>query len=121
MKKSIAFAALLAVLGTSVFAAAPSKVKAQKADETVSFSALKNDSGFGVSTAEKSTVIFYDQDNNVIFKDRLSKGAPAEKGYIVTGLDNGTYTVEVKTGNNIVKKQLHVYEDEGSKSYFFMQ
>lgn len=120
MKKSIAFAALLAVLSTSVFAAAP-KHKAQNSDETVSFTTLKNDSGFGVSTAEKSTVIFYDQDNNVIFKDGLSKGAPAQKGYIVTGLDNGNYTVEVKTGNSTVKKQLHVYEDEGSKSYFFMQ
>jgi trehalose-6-phosphatase len=48
MKKSIALAALLAVLGTSVFAAtAPVKSGDNNTDE-ISFVQLKKDNGFGV-------------------------------------------------------------------------
>ena len=96
MKKSIAFAAILVALGTSVFAAAPAKSEAPKEDSAVSFTSLKDDAGFGVKvTAEKSVVIIYDQDSNVIFKDLLSKGTfPTEKGYLISGLDYGDYTVD---------------------------
>ena len=122
MKKSITLAALLVALGTSVFAFAPSKASAQTSDETVSFASTKNDNGFTVKVGgEKSVVIVYNQDGEVIFKDAVSKGLPAEKGYIISDLDYGTYTVEVKTEKGDVKKEMHVYDDGQNKSYFFMQ
>ena len=121
MKKTIALAALILGLGTSVFAATPAKSKAPKAGEKVSFSSLKDDKGFGVSVETgKSIVMFYDANNNVIFKDVLSKGGAAVKGYIVTSLEDGDYTVEVKTGKDVVTKQMHVYDDGQAKSYIFV-
>jgi len=122
MKKTIALAALILGLGTSVFAATPAKSKAPKAGERVSFTTLKNDKGFGVSVeAGKSVVIISDNDGNVIFKDVLSKGGAAVKGYVITELQTGDYKVEVKAGDNVVTKQMHVYDDGQNKSYFFAQ
>ncbi|MGZ3767613.1 MAG: hypothetical protein ACXVB0_10025 [Mucilaginibacter sp.] len=127
MKKSIALAALLLALGTSVFAAAPAKVKGHKGHSNgqITFVPLKSDKGFGVKIDKeesgKSIVIVYDNEKNVVFKDLLSKGTSAEKGYVVTGLEDGDYTVEVFTGSQDVKKQLHVYDDGQAKSYVFIQ
>ena len=122
MKKTIALVALILGLGTSVFAAVPAKSNTPKAGETVSFTSLKGDKGFGVSVeAGKSIVIISDNDGNVIFKDVLSKDGAATKGYVITDLQTGDYKVEVKTGKGIVTKQMHVYEDGQNKSYFFAE
>jgi hypothetical protein len=125
MKKSLALAALVLGLGTSVFAATPAKSKAHKAADEVSFTSLPSNKGFAVKVSKedagKSMFIVYDADNNVVFKDVLAKGTEGEKGYILTGLDYGDYTVEVASKDNTVKKHIHVYEDDGAKSYFFMQ
>ena len=122
MKKTIAIAALILGIGTSVFAAVPAKSKAPKASTSVSFITLKDDNGFGVRVgAEKSVVIVYDNNGEVIFKDLLSKGLPSEKGYNISELDYGTYTVEVKTETGDVKKEMHVYDDGQGKSYLFIQ
>jgi hypothetical protein len=125
MKKSITLAAILLALGTSVFAALPAKTKAPVSSDEISFFGLKADNGFAVKInkqeAGKSIVMILDKDKNVVFKDLVSKGASAEKGYIVTGLENGDYTVEVTTNKQVVKKQMHVYSDGVNKSYFFIQ
>jgi hypothetical protein len=123
MKKSIAFAALLLALGTSVFAAVPAVANSSKSDE-VSFTSLPSDKGFAVKVSKeeagKSMVIIYDKDSNVIFKDLLSKGTDAQKGYIVSSLENGDYTVEVVSAKKTVTKQLHVYDEGQKKSYIFI-
>jgi hypothetical protein len=125
MKKSITLAALILALGTGVFAATPAKSSTPKRAAEVSFASLPADNGFSVKVSKeeagKSVVIIYDQDKNVIFKDLLSKGTQGEKGYVLTSLENGTYTVEVASNKSVVKKQIHVYEDEGAKSFFFIQ
>ena len=72
-------------------------------------------------TAGKSVVIVYDDAQNVIFKDLLSKGESGEKGYMISSLETGDYTVEVVSKGQAVKKQMHVYEDGNAKSYFFYQ
>jgi hypothetical protein len=124
MKKSITLAALLLVIGTSVFAAAPTRTGNNLQDE-ISFVPLKSDNGFGVridkEVAGKSIVIVYDKEGNVLFKDLLSKGASGTKGYLIDNLDYGDYTVEVYSKSQTVKKQLHIYDDGQAKSYFFMQ
>ena len=125
MKKSITVAALLLLIGTSVFAAAPAKIKGDDSKDGISFVQLKSEKGFGVmidkETAGKSTVIIYDNERNVIFKDLLSKGASGIKGYIVSSLESGDYTVEVVSKGQSVKKQMHIYDDGQAKSYFFYQ
>lgn len=125
MKKSITLAALLLVIGTSVFAASPAKSRSNDLQDEVYFAPLKNDNGFAVEinkeTAGKSLVIVYDNDHNVIFKDLLSKQASAQKGYLISSLDYGDYTVEIVSGGQSVKKTMHVYDDGKAKSYFFFQ
>jgi hypothetical protein len=125
MKKSITLAALLLVVGTSVFAASPAKFSTPAAKEEITFVPLKSDKGFGVqvntATAGKTIVIVYDDEKNVIFKDLLSKNAIGEKGYIVNNLPVGDYTIEVVSGGQSVKKEMHVYDDGQAKSYFFFQ
>lgn len=121
MKKSITLVALLLALGTSVFAAVPAT---SKASDEISFSSLPADKGFAVKVnkadAGKSMVIIYDKDNSVIFKDVLTKDASAEKGYVVTNLENGDYTVEVVSAKKTVTKQLHVYDEGQKKSFIFI-
>jgi len=125
MKKSIALAALLAVLGTSVFAATVPVKTDNKVTDEVTFVQQKKDDAFGVTiakeTAGKAIVIIYDDAHNVIFKDVLSKGNSAGKSYIISSLETGDYTVEVVSKDQTVKKQMHVYEDGDEKSYFFYQ
>lgn len=125
MKKSIALTALIAVLGTSVFAAtAPAKSSDKSADE-IAFVQSKKDNAFGVKigkeTAGKAVVIVYDDASNVIFKDVLSKGESGQKSYLISSLEDGDYTVEVVSKGQTVKKHMHVYEDGNAKSYFFYQ
>ena len=120
MKKIIILATLVLGLGSSVFAATPAKSSSD--DKAVSFGNLSDRPGFAVKVdAEKSVVIIYDKDHNVIFKDKISKGLPTEKGYVISRLDYGDYTVEVKTETADVVKQMHVYDDGDHKDYFFMQ
>jgi hypothetical protein len=125
MKKSITLVALLLAIGTTVFAATPAKTTDKSAKDEISFVQLKSDQGFGVQidkeTAGKSIVIIYDNEHNVIFKDLLSKGASGTKGYLVTSLETGDYTVEVVTKGQSVEKKMHIYDDGEAKSYFFYQ
>jgi len=124
MKKSIALAALLLALGTSVFAATTVKMDGNKSNE-ISFVALKSDAGFGIKIdkqeAGKSFVMIYDQDGNTLFKDNMTKATSVEKAYNISKLEVGDYSVEVVSNGKSVKKQMHVYEDNDSKSYFFYQ
>jgi hypothetical protein len=125
MKKSITLAAILLVLGTSVFASPPSKSKNAKLTDEIAFVPLKSDRGFGIKIEKlapgKSLVLIYNNENNVVFKDVLSKGASGQKNYILTSLENGDYTVEVTSANQVIKKQLHVYDEGQTKTYFFVQ
>ncbi|MGZ3767612.1 MAG: hypothetical protein ACXVA2_23310, partial [Mucilaginibacter sp.] len=74
--------------------------------------------GFAVlvdkAEAGNSEVIIYDNDNNTVFKDRLSKGSRSEKKYILSNLENGTYTVEVFSKNHDVKTKFCIY-NKGEK------
>lgn len=121
MKKTLTIAALILAAGTSVFAA-PGTPKAPKANNTVSFIEPAKENVFSVKVAaERSVVIIYDQDGNAIYKDLVSKGLPTEKSYNVSNLDNGEYTVEIKSEKSDIKKHMHVYDDGQGKSYLFIQ
>jgi hypothetical protein len=125
MKKSITLAALLLVMGTGVFAATSAKSDVKKSSSEISFAPLSADRGFTVKVdkqeAGKSLVMIYDRDQNVMFKDLLTKGTAAEKGYVITDLANGDYTVEVVSNNQTVKKQMRVYNEGNEKTYFFYE
>jgi len=115
MKKLINWVVLFLLLGTSAFATSPAKPKSNNAkpNEKVSFIPLRLKSGFAIMVDKQepgnSMVLIYDKNQNVVFKDLLTKGTRAEKKYVFPHLDNGDYTVEVVSKNSDVKTKFSVY------------
>jgi hypothetical protein len=126
MKKSFTLAALLLVLSTGLFAAAPTQnVGDGDANKAIVVQAMRTTLGFGVSiqnvNAIKASVTITDKNNNVILFDQLAKGKWVEKAYNLSELETGDYLVVVNADNNQVTKKLHVYEEYGNKAYIFLQ
>ena len=127
MKTSIKLTALLVLASTSIFAATPSKTKdpVAKAKEEITFSSLPSQMGIDVKVARsdegKAIVMFYDQDHNVILKDVLPTSGTVEKGYILSKLENGDYTMEVTLNKQVVKKAIHVYDEDQTKTFIILQ
>jgi len=115
MKKSINWIVLFLLLGTGTFATTPERFKNRNAKPgyKVSLIPLRLKSGFAVMVDKqepgKSMVIFYDNNQDVVFKDVLTKETKAEKKYILSYLDDGNYTVEVFSKNHDIKTPFRVY------------
>lgn len=119
MKNSIKLTALFLLASAGLFAAVPAKTV--KADvPSVTISALASNKGIAVKAAEaKSIVMIYDQDKNVLRKDILA--ANGSKGYVLSGLDFGDYTMEVTTAGQVVKKNIHVYNEDKTKTFIVQE
>jgi len=124
MKKSTKVFMVLLLFSTSLFAVVPAKFSGynnQPKSETIMFSTLPSKNGIEVKFKKGSTgkaiVIIYDSGKNVLRKDVLSDAKSLEKGYILTSLDNGDYTVEVTLGKEVVKKAIHVYMEGQVKTF----
>lgn len=123
MKNSIKLVALLLLASTSVFAATPAKTAASQ--DEISVQASAKDLVVGVSIQKETTgrayVRFYDSENNEVMTDYLSSKESVEKGYNLSELPLGTYTMAVTSNNKVVTKQLSVYKEFGKKTYVFLQ
>jgi len=123
MKRSINLFLVLLLVSTGLFAGAPAnttaRTYAQKTDN-ITFSTLPSRRGIEVrfkkGIAGKAIVIIYDSDKNMLRKDILSN-PKLGKGYILTDLDNGDYTVEVTVNKLILKKDIHVYMEGQVKTF----
>ncbi|MGN6395285.1 MAG: hypothetical protein ACTHMI_06965 [Mucilaginibacter sp.] len=119
MKASIKLTALLLLAATGVFAATPAK-SAKTDVPAVTISSLASNKGIAVKTADaKSIVMIYDQDKNVLRKDVLASNA--SKGYILNNLENGDYMMEVTSNNQTVKKNIHVYIEDKTKTFIVQE
>jgi hypothetical protein len=124
MKRSITLLGVLLMLSTCLFAKAPAKAFTlsylQKTDP-ITFSVLPSGKGvkvkFKKGTGAKAVIIIYDNDKNVLRKDVLSDAKSLEKGYILTSLENGDYTVEVTYNKHVMKKAIHVYMEGQVKTF----
>jgi hypothetical protein len=87
--------------------------------QQVSIIPLKNDRGFAIRVDKmlpgNSMVMIYNQDNDEIFNDRLTKGTIGEKKYLLRELDNGKYTVEVYSKGHDIKTDFYIYHNTVSK------
>jgi protein-disulfide isomerase len=119
MKNSIKLTALFLLASAGLFAAVPAKTV--KADvPSVTISALASNKGIAVKAADaKSIVMIYDQDKNVLRKDVLA--ANGSKGYVLSGLENGDYTMEVTSNKQTVKKNIHVYNEDKTKTFIVQE
>jgi hypothetical protein len=126
MKRSINLFLVLLLVSTGLFAGVPAvssnttgRIYSQKTD-IITFSTLPSRKGIEVKfkkgIAGKAIVVIYDSDKNMLRKDILSNEKLA-KGYILTTLDNGDYTVEVTLNKLIMKKDIHVYMEGQIKTF----
>jgi hypothetical protein len=120
MKNSIKLAAALLVVSASIFSVSAKAVVPFTGD-VVTFSSLPSLAGLNIkvdkNVAGKAIVIIYNQNKDVIFKDALAADKSSQKGYVLNQLESGDYTIEVFSGNKTVKKDIHVYEADGQKSF----
>ena len=121
MKNLIKLSALLLLVSSSLFAAVPSTasndqitVQSSKKDLVINLSIQKESAG-------KSYVTFYDADSNEIMTDYLPGKISVNRGYNLSNLKYGTYTIAVTSNNRVVKKQVNVFEEYGKKAYIFLQ
>jgi len=127
MKNSIKLTALLVLASVSVFAAKPVKstdpIGASK--DVITFSSLPSHKGVDIkvqsSEPSKAIVMIYDANDNVIFKDALPAYKSMEKGYILNQLENGDYTIVVKENKSVVKKEVHVYDEDRTRVFLVKQ
>lgn len=122
MKKSITLLALILSVSTAIFA---NPVKNVSANDDIIINSLQKELTIGVTVkqenAGKSLVTIYNDANTVLFKDKLANKGAASKAYLLNDLENGNYTIEVYAGAQSVAKHIHVYQENGKKTYFFFQ
>jgi hypothetical protein len=124
MKNSIKLSALFLVLSAGLFAATSAKADGLVVPSTkdaITFSSLPSQKGIEVkvetAASEKAIVMIYDKDGNVLRKDVLSAGKAFSKAYILNQLENGDYTIEVTSDKQVVKKDIHVYDEDNTKTF----
>jgi hypothetical protein len=123
MKNSIKLAALFLLASTGLFASASAKTlgTASSTTDMVSFTSLPTQDGVAVKVEKalpgNAIVIIYDADGNMLRKDVTSGTKTLEKGYVFNQLENGDYTIEVTTDKQVVKKQIHVYDENETKTF----
>ena len=127
MKNSIKLTALFLLASTGLFAAASAKANSlvvPSSTDVITFSSLPSDRGIDVkvekSAPGKAIVIIYDADGNVIRKDVMPANKSFDKAYILNKLDNGDYTIEVTSSKQVVKKAIHVYDEDQTKMFIII-
>jgi hypothetical protein len=124
MKNSIKLTALFLVLSAGFFAATSAKADGLVVPSTkdaITFSSLPSNKGLEVkvdgATSEKAIVLIYDKDGNVLRKDVLSASKAFSKAYILNQLENGDYTIEVTSNKQVIKKDIHVYDEDNTRMF----
>ncbi|WP_184545920.1 hypothetical protein [Mucilaginibacter sp. FT3.2] len=126
MKNSIRLSALFLLLSAGIFAATSASAKGhtEKIKDVITVSSLKHERGVAVfiskGQAGKAYVTISDQANNVLMEDFLPNKAEISKGYVLTSLDNGDYTFEITSNDEVVTKTVHVYDENHRKMFFFV-
>jgi hypothetical protein len=123
MKHSIKLLAAGLLLSTGLFAAVPAKPtnhNTSSINKAVTFKQLPTKKGIEIKVndpaTEKATVLIYDWNNDIVWKERLSAKKGLDKDFVLSQLDNGNYTVEVMVDKQMVaKKTAHVYYRGNSK------
>jgi len=126
MKNSIKLSALFLLLSAGVFGVttATAKTVTEESKPVITLSAMKQGRGVAVNVvktdAGKSVVKVYDNNSHLLLKDFLPNKAVASKGYVLTDLENGDYTIEVASNNTVVTKNIHIYDEDQKKTFFFV-
>jgi len=123
MKTAIKLSALLLLVSTGLFAATPVKAEAPKDEITLQQSSKDMSVGLIIEKEEagKSFVKFYDKAGSELFVNYLPTKQSSTTVYNIADLDLGDYTMQITSNEQVVTKQLHIYEEYGKKAYIFLQ
>ena len=124
--KSSALLVVLALLSTGVFATDKTTGPAAEKQDVISFNPLLTDFGISVmvrkANVNDSFVTINDAQGNIIFKDKLAgKNTISKKGYDLSELADGDYTVKVTSNNTVSERIVHIYRDDNDKKLFFFK
>lgn len=122
IKTAIIFSAF-ALLSTGVFAANTLKADTTANDVTATVSYYDNTFGIDVNidkaTEGDKVVTIYDAAGEVVLTDKFeAESASIKKSYLITGVAEGSYTVEVKTGTEVVKHSIELSADDSEATSF---
>lgn len=124
IKTAIIFSAF-ALLSTGVFAS--NTMKADTATNDVTATVSFYDDTFGIdvnidkATEGDKVVTIYNAAGEVVLTDKFeAESASIKKSYLMTGVAEGNYTIEVKTGTDVVKHNIALSaEDSDATSFAF--
>ncbi|QKJ28785.1 hypothetical protein HQ865_03090 [Mucilaginibacter mali] len=122
IKTAIIFSAF-ALLSTGAFAA--NNMKTDTTANDVSATVSYYDDTFGIdvnidkATEGDKVVTIYDAAGEVILTDKFeAESASIKKSYLMTGIAEGSYTIEVKTGTEVVKHSIQLSAEEDDATSF---
>ncbi len=126
MKTSIKTAIILsafALLSTGAFAS--NKMTADTTANDVTATVSFYDDTFGIdvnidkATEGDKVVTIYDANGEVVLTDKFeAESASIKKSYLMTGVAEGNYTIEVKTGTEVVKHSIALSADDSHATSF---
>jgi len=121
MKNSIKLTALFLLASTGLFAATSVKAVVPARADIITFSSLPSERGIDVKVEKtapgKAIIVIYDQDGNALRKDVVKSDKAFSKAYILNQLENGDYYIEVTSHNKVVVKDIHIYDENGTKMF----
>jgi len=125
MKTSIKLTLLLLLASAGVFAANSPKAVVPPSKATITLSSLPALNGLEVkidgNIAGKAAVIVYNENRDVVYKDVMPALKSMEKGYILTHLQDGKYSLEVSSKHQTIKKDILVYHEGHSKTFMVIE
>jgi hypothetical protein len=123
IKSAILFSAI-ALLSTGAFASNKIKTDTLSNEITASVSYSDNTCGVDISidkaTQGDSMVTIYDADGNVVLSDLFTIDTDTiNKSYLLTGLADGDYTIEVATGTEATTHTIQLNSETAEQAFAF--
>jgi len=127
MKKSIKLTALALLLSTGLFAATSKKATSatpMNNKDHIVFYTLPSQAGIDlrIKKAEpgNALVVIRDSEGRLLWKD-VMKDKDIRRGYNLTQLDEGDYTIEITHNQQVFKRIIHIYEEGPVRSFIVEQ
>jgi len=127
MKKSIKLTALALLLSAGVFAATPKKAMSgtpMSSGDHIVFYTLPSQAGIDLRIKKtepgNAVVMIRDSEGRLLWKD-VMKANDIRRGYNLTQLDEGDYTIEITHNQQVFKRIIHIYQEGPVRSFIVEQ
>jgi hypothetical protein len=128
MKTSIKLTVLALLMSLGAFASphkkAAHRMMASGKNDEIVFYTLPSQQGIDLRVKKampgRTVVIIRDSDGNILQKDVMTK-ENIRRGYVLSQLDNGDYSIEIQSANQDFKRDIHIYNDGDIKNFIVKQ